>query len=256
MIVQTPPKYFAPTRLKDLLMQDNKDFNTLTMEIVMSQIPFVNSGLKMDLQNPEQVYLMYRLLDKYYYSEIGFDLDEQFINRFINKWQTLSINYSAQLNEIAIFTIENNNIKIDMDKIFQHTIHSDEHSDHNKSGFDDYTDTHDLKYSKGVTQTTTNDLTDTATGDSTEYQQVTKDVTGTTKHTGTVAVSNAGNDSTLGTIARDGKFNENYDASVIKDITDTEYSSDKLAILNVIETIISEFIQKFESLFMGVFTQL
>lgn len=262
-MIQRPPKYYEPTRLKDLLIEDNPTFKSLSMNILLSTAPFAKYGkLIYDKFDPYHLYLMYNLLNKYYYSESGFDIDEIFIDRFSNRWNCLAPIYEGKLKifaDIKILKLEETGdwrFTINMSEIYSRKLNITTKLDGTITKEKGTSDIHDLTYDKGVTQTTTNDLTDTSDGNDTEYQAVTKDIHGKTKRTGTVDITSSGADTTKGSISHSGSDTDTTDTTKTVTNNDTVYDVEKLKILGEVDNIVKDFTLEFENLFMGVFNYL
>lgn len=258
-----PVKYFAPTRLKDLIMQDNKAFSSLTLKNAVIYGAFKNqTEMYYDRSNAYLNLLMYRLLAKYYYSEIGFDIEEQFISRFCQRWAIEAPIYEGQIKVLAkVQTIaiedeeEHYKFDIDLSDIYKRSLTIGVKGTLQKEKGVTRTDERDLTFGKGVSQTTEyNDVKDHSEGDTTEYTNVTKHVAGDTIRSGSQTVSNSGNDTEKGNVisAYSGKDTDTTDKTTTN--TDISFEAEKLNMLDKLNEVLNSFLAKFENLFMGVYT--
>lgn len=171
---------------------------------------------------PDPIYtqMLYVTLQEYMFAEIGFDVEEQFIQRFKAKWDSWSATYHKQL-----YILDKQS-----DGLFDRII--------TRNGTNNITDTGTEK--RTVNDTVTGETT--GSGDRTEY-----DVN--TQHSSATNNSESTQNKT-DTNERDLAHNTVTEQHV----SETEVSPEKFSLYSRMVSITDEFRNKFQTLFMQVFT--
>lgn len=198
---------YSPTLLKDLIKEVN-GYDELTKENIDSGI----FGIIPTDTNEED--FLYALVKKYAYSEIGFDIDEIFIDKFESLWNVNIKNYKPKY-ELIKNAIENNiltNEKISTD--------------------------HKGTKSDNETTINTNEIHSTANNTRNEYNNPTVDI------------DEGLNSNSQANITQNKTLKNDF----IVEIDRTKFRVENVEYLDELTRIIDGFTEKFKILFMEVFT--
>lgn len=239
------------TLRKVIYAYNGEDYQTITLAKMLSGEQHDILGISIpDTENaPDPLYtqMLYNTLQRYMFAEIGFDIDEVFIERFQSRWSSWAEYYHGILNRI----VGNNGL-------FDRTIQ--------RTGTTEITEKRDIDESHNNTLkdtgTNTKTIDDNITGetngsgDRTEYEVNTQHSTATNNtestqdRTETEQLNTT--HTTNGTNTRD--ENNTHNTETEQNVTETEITAEKFNLLTRANTIIDEFSELFNSLFMQVFT--
>lgn len=184
-------------------------------EILGIEIPQIDG-------KPDPIYtqMLYVTLQEYMFAEIGFDIEEQFIQRFKAKWDSWAATYHKQL-----YILDKQS-----DGLFDRII--------TRNGTNNITDTGTEK--RTVNDTVTGETT--GSGDRTEY-----DVN--TQHSSTTNNSESTQNKT-----ENNERDLAHNTVTEQHVSETEVSPEKFSLYSRMVSITDEFRNKFQTLFMQVFT--
>lgn len=173
---------------------------------------------------PDSLYtqMLYVTLQRYMFAEIGYDIEEQFIQRFKATWNSWASMYYKQLSLLDKQS----------DGLFDRII--------TRNGTNNITDTGEE--TRTVNDTVTGETT--GSGDRTEY-----DIN--TQHSSAINNSESTQNKTDKTV-RDLV----HDTITEQHVSETEVNPEKFSLFSRMVSITEEFINKFNNLFMQIFTTL
>ena len=247
-----PIYYPERSTLRKVIYQYNgEEYQVITLNKMLSGVQGNILGIEIpETDNaPDPIYtqMLFNTLQRYMFAEIGFDIDEVFIERFQSRWSMWAEYYYNILHRV----VGNSGL---FDRTIQRngTTNITEKRDIDESHEQNLADT-------GIETTTVNDTINgetTGSGDRTEYEVNTQHSTATNN---TESTQDRTESKTLntkhvrtGTDTRD--ENNTHDTVTEQNVTETEITAEKFNLLTRANTIIDEFSELFNNLFMQVFT--
>lgn len=247
-----PIYYPERSTLRKVIYQYNgDDYQVITLNKMLdgTQHDILGVSIPQTDNKPDALYtqMLFNTLQRYMFAEIGFDIDEVFIERFQSRWSMWSEYYHNILKKV-----------VGNDGLFSRIIQ--------RNGTTNITEKRDID------ETHTQNLTDTGTeksevsdtingttngsGDRTEYEVNTQHSTATNE---TESTQNRTDTKTLdtqhnrtGNDTRD--ENNTHDTETVQNVTEEEITAERFNLLTRVTTIIDEFSELFNNLFMQVFT--
>lgn len=247
-----PIYYSERATLRKIIYEYNgEDYQVITLNKMLSgeQHDILGIAIPETDNTPDPLYtqMLFNTLQRYMFAEIGFDIDERFIERFQSRWSMWSNYYHSILQKV----VGNSGL---FDRIIA------------RKGITnivekrDIDETHAQNLRDTGTESTTVDDTisgeTTGSGDRTEYEVNTQHSTATNNTESTqdrteTKTLDTEHDRT-GTDTRD--ENNTHDTETEQNVTETEITAEKFNLLTRANIVIDEFSELFNNLFMQVFT--
>lgn len=250
-MINMPIYYPRRSTLKRIIYEYNQyDIITLSKMLSGEQSNILGIVIPQVQNSPDIVYtqMLYNTLQKYMYAEIGFDTDEQFIDRFNSRWDSYAEYYHDLISKIyssdsglfnrLISRSGTNNISENI------TVNGNQTSEN--------------KDNSSTTRTVDDTITGTSTGigDKTEYniQTQTSNANNNTNsqqdRSETETHENTNNKTSTDTRTEE----STHDTTTEQNVTETEITAEKFGLYQKMISFIDDFSDLFGNLFMQIFT--